>query len=52
MSIHSYQEIIDHLQLTPHPEGGFFKRTYCSSVMLDSQGKSRPCSTGIYTILI
>jgi len=47
----SYRKIIDHLQLTPHPEGGFFKRTYASPLRLTVQGKSRHCSTAIYYLL-
>ncbi len=51
MRANPYQNIIDRLQLTPHPEGGFFRRTYRSPLALDMQGKSRWCSTGIYYLL-
>ena len=51
------QQIIDHLQLQPHPEGGFFKETYRSSelILKDSLSSNyngqRNCSTCIYFLL-
>ncbi|MCB2263987.1 MAG: cupin domain-containing protein [Candidatus Thiosymbion ectosymbiont of Robbea hypermnestra] len=51
MPILSWREIVDHLQLTPHPEGGFFKRTYASSLQLLIRGKSHHYSTAIYYLL-
>ena|GEM_PF-4881162 len=34
-------EIIRHLHLLPHPEGGFFKETYCSAeTITTSDGKN------------
>jgi len=52
MPANSYQDVVDQLQLTPHPEGGFFRCTYHSSLALDIRGKSRWCSTGIYYPLL
>ena len=44
---------IDKLGLLPHPEGGFYKETYRSSVIVESdQFKStKRASTGIYFLL-
>lgn len=45
-------EIIQHLQLLPHPEGGYFRETYRSAEMLTtSAGNSRNVSTAIYYLL-
>lgn len=35
-------EIIDHLNLAPHPEGGWYRQTW------ESEGKGRPSDTCIY----
>lgn len=51
------QQIIDHLNLQPHPEGGFFKETYRSSGNIPSSALpskyngSRSFSTCIYFLL-
>jgi len=47
------QEIIDSLQLIPHPEGGYFKETYRSkeSISLDGFEGERNYSTAIYYLL-
>lgn len=47
---------IQHLQLVPHPEGGFYKETYRSAGVIpggavDTMGNSRPFSTAIYYLL-
>ena len=47
-------EIVDRLNLVPHPEGGLFSESYRSSLELPKIGDfkgSRPCSTGIYFLL-
>jgi len=45
-------EIIQQLQLVPHPEGGYFKETYRSAETLTTpEGKSRNISTAIYYLL-
>ncbi len=45
-------EIIQHLQLLPHPEGGYYRETYRSTETLTtSEGKSRNISTAIYYLL-
>ena len=45
-------EIIQQLQLFPHPEGGFFRETYRSSeTLITSGGKTRNVSTAIYYLL-
>ena len=45
------QQVVDHYQLSPHPEGGWFRRTFSSSnkVLLD-RGE-RLCGTSIYYFL-
>jgi len=46
------KEIIQQLQLVPHPEGGFFRETYRSSeTLITSGGKTRNVSTAIYYLL-
>ena len=48
------QEIIQHLNLQPHPvEGGYFQRTYSSELMTASekQTHSRPLLSSIYYLL-
>jgi uncharacterized protein len=50
------REHILHLQLLPHPEGGFYKETYRSEGSFDFQNNlifngSRPYSTAIYYLL-
>jgi uncharacterized protein len=51
------QKIIRDLKLAPHPEGGFFRETYRSGIILnhDLDGSSykgnRSCSTCIYFLL-
>lgn len=48
---------IERLQLTTHPEGGAYNRTYCSSVVIPSDQLppafhgDRPASTAIYFLL-
>ncbi len=46
------KEIIQKLQLKPHPEGGFYKETYQSEYKINtSNGKNRHVSTAIYYLL-
>ena len=45
-------EVIERLQLQPHPvEGGFFRETYRSADSLDRNGDRRSISTAIYYLL-
>lgn len=52
-----FQHIIDHLALAPHPEGGYYRRTYCSGHALAAQDmpcgfdRPRPVSTAILFLL-
>lgn len=50
------QDWIEHLQLLPHPEGGFYKETYRSEGLLKvdaaPKAKLRNYSTGIYFLLV
>jgi len=41
--------LIDMLQLSPHPEGGYFKETFRDSACVDAAG--RAASTAIYFLL-
>jgi uncharacterized protein len=45
------KDLINNLQLQPHPEGGYYRETYRSSLMLDYNGKNRPAATSIYFLL-
>ncbi len=57
MTIPGLQEVIDHLELQPHPEGGFFKPIYRSDGVIARQALpprftgNRAFSTGIYFLL-
>ncbi len=43
---------IDQLGLTPHPEGGYFRRTYaCARTVSGEGGAKRPLMTSIYYLL-
>ena len=41
------QELIDRFDLKPHPEGGYFRETYRSDLIV----KNRNCSTAIYFLI-
>lgn len=46
------KDIIEKLQLKPHPEGGYFKETYrCSQQITTNEGKIRNVSTAVYYLL-
>ena len=51
------EDIIEHLKLQPHPEGGFFRETYRSEEVIsedslnDKYKGTRNCSTCIYFLL-
>jgi len=46
------KDLIQKLQLKPHPEGGYYAETYRSSqIILTNEGKSRNISTAIYYLL-
>lgn len=51
----SISDIIQQLNLQPHPEGGFYRRTYCSDERitrtLGGASTQRRASTGIYYLL-
>jgi predicted cupin superfamily sugar epimerase len=56
MSIDSIQDLVDRLDLLPHPEGGFYKETYrsdLSQIPPDALkiGEQRNLSTAIYFLL-
>jgi uncharacterized protein len=46
-------QLISHLQLKPHPEGGFYAETFRSTLSVDSpeHGVTRSASTAIYFLL-
>lgn len=51
-SLHmNVQELIERLQLRPHPEGGFFKEIYRSETACNFEGQHRSVLTGIYFLL-
>lgn len=44
--------LIQQLDLQPHPEGGFYRRTYqCDEYVTRADGTPRSASTGIYYLL-
>jgi predicted cupin superfamily sugar epimerase len=46
------KEIIQNLQLQPHPEGGFYRETYRSGqTLITDDGRTRNVSTAIYYLL-
>jgi predicted cupin superfamily sugar epimerase len=46
------QEIIKQLQLTAHPEGGYYTETYrCAEAIVNRDGDQRNTSTAIYFLL-
>jgi predicted cupin superfamily sugar epimerase len=48
----NHKDIIEELQLQPHPEGGFYAETYRSSAFtLNQNGEKRNLSTAIYFLL-
>ena len=56
MSIQSIQELVDQLELLPHPEGGYYKETYRSDLNHlppEALGirEERSISTAIYFLL-
>lgn len=57
MKHHDSDDLIERLNLLPHPEGGYYRETYRSGLVFDAQEVSgqfpgkRCCSTGIYFLL-
>ena len=45
------QTLIDSFHLAPHPEGGFYARTYAASYSIEYRGCDRPVSTAILFLL-
>ena len=48
------QDLVEHLQLIKHPEGGFYRETYRSEVELEFEGFSgkRNLATAIYFLML
>jgi predicted cupin superfamily sugar epimerase len=54
----TWQELVERLEMQPHPEGGFFKESYRASGMIPAQARkklghkdARQFSTAIYYLL-
>ncbi len=47
----TFEQIIERLDLSVHPEGGFFKETYRADMQISVGSNSRNVSTGIYYLL-
>ncbi|MYM63647.1 cupin domain-containing protein [Pseudomaricurvus sp. HS19] len=45
------QQVIEQLQLQPHVEGGYFRRTYESEISVSTEQGPRPALTSIYYLL-
>lgn len=43
--------IIDELSLEPHPEGGYYRRTYTAPIAVETAGGVRPAATLIHFFL-
>jgi uncharacterized protein len=44
-------DIIKELNLEPHPEGGYYRRTYCAEKTIAIDGKDHPIASAIYYYL-
>ncbi|HEY5802469.1 MAG TPA: cupin domain-containing protein [Lysobacter sp.] len=44
-------QLINELQLAPHPEGGHFRRMYESAIAVEQDGRMRPALTAIHFLL-
>ncbi len=51
MTENTRQQVIERLQLQPHVEGGYFRRTYASETALQTVQGERPALTSIYYLL-
>lgn len=40
--------VIEQLNLEPHPEGGYYRRTYTSEIPVETEGGPRPAATLIH----
>lgn len=47
----SPKELIEHYQMTPHPEGGHYAETYRSNLEFETQRGKRNASTAIHFLL-
>ncbi|MDZ7681402.1 MAG: cupin domain-containing protein [Fodinibius sp.] len=48
----TYKQIVDDLELSPHPEGGYYKEIYRSDHRVQrDEGAARSAGTGIYFLL-
>jgi len=45
------RQLIEDLQLKPHPEGGFFRETFRATAQVDTPAGPRNASTAIYYLL-
>jgi hypothetical protein len=45
------QAIVDALELSPHPEGGFYREMFRSPLLVSALPRTRPASTAIYFLL-
>jgi len=52
MSKTTYKDIVENLELSPHPEGGYYKEVYRSTEKVQkANGNQRTAGTGIYFLL-
>jgi predicted cupin superfamily sugar epimerase len=45
------KELVQSLDMKPHPEGGYYAETYRSALMMDTPAGDRPVATSIYFLL-
>jgi len=49
---HEIERLISDLQLVPHPEGGYYRQTFCSkALVITGNGEQRHALTNIYFLL-
>ncbi|WP_147535725.1 cupin domain-containing protein [Bacillus marasmi] len=51
MTLQNAEYYIKHLNLVPHPEGGFYQSTVSSEIEINVSGKQRKLYTSIYFLL-
>ncbi|WLQ11283.1 cupin domain-containing protein [Hahella aquimaris] len=47
----SIQQLVDQLKLSPHPEGGFYRRIFAAPYLVSTPYGERPSATLIYYLL-
>lgn len=51
MQLMNADQIVERLQLIPHPEGGYYRETWRSDVLMNGADENRASATAIYFLL-